>query len=94
MIGSLQIPLGEIIPSVEDVLRGQGIPAAAVVKETVRALVGASLDVFSSEADPRCLAADVSPRVSVPTTPSTTTGRALYSTREPVGRRRDAWISS
>lgn len=57
-----RVPLSPqaVLPSLDDVLRAQGIPPGAVVKDRVKALAEASLDTFVSQARPGCITADVS----------------------------------
>lgn len=57
-----RVPLSPraVVPSLGDVLHAQGIPPGAFVKDKVRALAEASLDAFLSQAQPRCITAEVS----------------------------------
>ncbi len=59
MTGQVQIPLDRIIPAPGGILHAQGIPRTTAVRENVRSLVGKSLVIFSAEAHPRCVAADI-----------------------------------
>jgi len=56
----LQVAPDEIAPATADILHGQGMPADAVVKNSIKGLVETSLGIFFSEAHPRCIVRDVS----------------------------------
>ena len=60
MTDPVHITLDGIIPSNRHILHGQGIPPNAVINDKITILIEKSLDIFSSEAHPCCIAGDVS----------------------------------
>ena len=60
MTETAQVPLDAIAPSFEDILRGQGMPAEAAVRDRIRALVETSQRILAAEARPRSVTGDVS----------------------------------
>ena len=60
MTETAQVPLEAIAPSFEDILRGQGIPPQAIVKDRIRALVEVSQGILADEARPCSITAEVS----------------------------------
>lgn len=60
MTETSQVPLEAISPSFEDILRGQGMPPQAIVKDRIRALVETSQGILAAEARPCSITGDVS----------------------------------
>jgi hypothetical protein len=59
--GQVHLAIDDLLPSRGQLLARQGIPGDAPVRENVRALIDRSLGIVSSDADPKCLTADISP---------------------------------
>jgi hypothetical protein len=55
-----RVPLEAIAPTFEDILRGQGLPPQAIVKDRIRALVETSQGILAAEARPRSITGEVS----------------------------------
>lgn len=60
MIKVLKLRIEEIMPSVEDILRGQGIPKGIVIKGNIKNLIEKSLNLFIAEATPSCIIQEIS----------------------------------
>ena len=56
----IKLRIEEIMPSVEDILRGQGIPKGIVIKEHIKNLIEKSLKLFITEATPSCIIQEIS----------------------------------
>jgi hypothetical protein len=52
MTESVEIKVDKIIPSIEDILRAQGIPKGSVIKDNIKNLIDESLSLFISDAHP------------------------------------------
>lgn len=60
MTETARVPIEAIAPSFEDILRGQGMPPQAIVKDRVRDLVETSQAILAAEAQPCSVTGDVS----------------------------------
>jgi hypothetical protein len=56
----VKLRIEEIIPSVEDILRGQGIPKEIVIKDNIKNLIEKSFSLFYAEATPSCIIQEIS----------------------------------
>ena len=59
MIESVEIKVDRIIPSIEDILRSQGIPKGSIIKDSIKNLIDESLSLFISEAHPSCIISEI-----------------------------------
>ena len=60
MIEFVEIKVDRIIPSIEDIIRSQGIPKGSVIKDNIKNLIDESLSLFISEAHPSCIIREIS----------------------------------
>jgi len=60
VIEFVKLGIEEILPSIEDILRGQGIPKGFFIKDNIKILVEKSLDLFIAEATPSCIIQEIS----------------------------------
>jgi hypothetical protein len=60
VIEFVKLGIEEILPSMEDILRGQGIPKGFFIKDNIKILVEKSLDLFIAEAAPSCIIQEIS----------------------------------
>ena len=60
MIEFVEIEVDKIIPSIEDILRSQGIPKDSIIKDSIQNLIDESLSLFISEVHPVCIIKEIS----------------------------------
>jgi hypothetical protein len=60
VIEFVKFRIEEIIPSADDILRGQGIPKGIVIKDNIKYLIEKSLNLFVAEAAPSCIIQEIS----------------------------------
>jgi hypothetical protein len=60
MFEFVEIEVDKIIPSIEDILRSQGIPRGSIIKDSIKNLIEESLSLFLSETYPSCLIKEIS----------------------------------